>query len=73
MKKSLIILFFVSQLVLSQTTRKYSNEFLTIGVDAAAFGIEKAVVATSLTNIGSVGNALYSNVFSIKVAFYKFR
>ena len=38
---------FVKQLVLSQTTRKYSNEFLNIGVDAAAFGMSKAVVATS--------------------------
>jgi len=48
LKKSLIILFFVSQLVLSQTTRKYSNEFLTIGVDAAAFGIEKGLLLPTL-------------------------
>ena len=47
MKKSLFFLFLVSQLVFSQTTRKYSNEFLNIGVDAAAFGMGKAVVATS--------------------------
>lgn len=47
MKKSLLLLFFIAQLAASQTTRKYSNEFLTIGVDAAAFGMSKAVVATS--------------------------
>lgn len=30
-----------------QVTRKYSNEFLNIGVDAAAFGMSNAVVASS--------------------------
>lgn len=53
MKKSLFILFFVSQLILSQSTRKYSNEFLAIGVDAAAFGMGKSVVATS-DNVNSI-------------------
>ena len=53
MKKSLLFLFFVSQLVLSQSTRKYSNEFLSIGVDAAAFGMGKSVVATS-NNVNSI-------------------
>ncbi|MFK5957304.1 MAG: PorV/PorQ family protein [Lutibacter sp.] len=52
MKRSLLLIFFVSQLILSQTTRKYSNEFLSIGVDAAAFGMGKAVVATS-NNVNS--------------------
>ncbi|WP_299527183.1 PorV/PorQ family protein [uncultured Lutibacter sp.] len=47
MKKNLYILFFISQLAISQSVRKYSNEFLNIGVDAAAFGMGKAVVATS--------------------------
>ncbi|WP_456377212.1 putative type IX sorting system protein PorV2 [Lutibacter sp.] len=56
MKKSLFILFLISQLVVSQSTRKYSNEFLAIGVDAAAFGMGKAVVATS----GDV-NSMYWN------------
>ncbi|NOR28993.1 MAG: PorV/PorQ family protein [Lutibacter sp.] len=56
MKKSLFILFFASQLVFSQSVRKYSNEFLNIGVDAAAFGMGKAVVATS-NNV----NAMYWN------------
>ncbi|MBT8262685.1 MAG: PorV/PorQ family protein [Bacteroidia bacterium] len=31
----------------AQTTRKYSNEFMNIGVDAAAFGMANAVVASS--------------------------
>lgn len=37
----------------AQTARKYSNEFLNIGVDAAAFGMSNAVVAsTSDVNSG---------------------
>lgn len=56
MKKSLYILFFISQLIVSQSVRKYSNEFLNIGVDAAAFGMGKAVVATS-----NDVNAIYWN------------
>ena len=47
LKKSLLFLFFAVQFVSSQSIRKYSNEFLNIGVDAAAFGMGKAVVATS--------------------------
>ena len=47
MKKTLFFLLFTIQLVSSQTSRKYSNEFLNIGVDAAAFGMGKAVVAES--------------------------
>ena len=38
---------FSIQIITSQTVRKYSNEFLNIGVDAAAFGMGKSVVATS--------------------------
>ena len=34
-------------LMVSQTTRKYSNEFLNIGVDASALGMSNAVVASS--------------------------
>ncbi len=41
------ILFFVSALAISQTSRKYSNEFLNIGVDAAALGMSNAVVANA--------------------------
>ena len=47
MKKTFILFLFITQITLSQSIRKYSNEFLNIGVDAAAFGMSKAVVATS--------------------------
>ena len=43
-----ILLFSISIAVLGQTTRKYSNEFMNIGVDAAALGMSNAV--TSHTN-----------------------
>lgn len=51
-----ILLLLASQIALAQTTRKYSNEFLSIGVDAASFGMGKAVVATT-----SDVNAIYWN------------
>lgn len=47
MKKSLLFILFSIQLITGQSVRKYSNEFLNIGVDAAAFGMSKSVVATS--------------------------
>ncbi len=47
MKKSLFLLFLFTQLISAQSAKKYSNEFLNIGVDAASFGMAKAVVATS--------------------------
>ena len=47
MKKLVVLLFIFSQISYSQTVRKYSNEFLNIGVDAAAFGMGRAVVATT--------------------------
>ncbi|UMB60912.1 PorV/PorQ family protein [Lutibacter sp. A80] len=47
MKKYLLLFLFSTQLIMAQSVRKYSNEFLNIGVDAAAFGMSKAVVATS--------------------------
>lgn len=48
LKKNLLLLFLVTTLaVQSQTTRKYSNEFMNIGVDAAAFGMANAVTASS--------------------------
>ena len=37
----------LSSVVLAQTTRKYSNEFMNIGVDAKAFGMANAVVANT--------------------------
>ena len=47
LKKYLIFLLLISQFVVAQTARKYSNEFLTIGVDAAALAMGKAVVAST--------------------------
>ncbi len=43
----LLIILMVSVNLGAQTVRKYSNEFLNIGVDAAAFGMGNAVVASS--------------------------
>ena len=46
MKKSVILLLLLSSIVTySQSVRKYSNEFMNIGVDAAALGMSNAVVA----------------------------
>jgi hypothetical protein len=36
-----------SSLNYGQTVRKYSNEFMNIGVDAAALGMANAVVAST--------------------------
>lgn len=48
LKKTLLILLCIGSLSMSaQTTRKYSNEFMNIGVDAAAFGMANAVVAST--------------------------
>ncbi|HET8810253.1 MAG TPA: PorV/PorQ family protein [Flavobacteriaceae bacterium] len=48
MKNKIVLLLFLAFGVASaQTVRKYSNEFLNIGVDAAAFGMANAVVATT--------------------------
>ena len=47
--KRFILLVFTSysMLVVSQTTRNYSNEFMNIGVDAAALAMSGSVTATS--------------------------
>lgn len=42
-----IIALFLGLASQGQNARKYSNEFLNIGVDAAAFGMSNAVVASS--------------------------
>ncbi|WP_449406559.1 putative type IX sorting system protein PorV2 [Neotamlana sedimentorum] len=48
MKTNITAFFIViSTLVYSQTTRKYSNEFMNIGVDAAALGMSNAVTSHS--------------------------
>lgn len=40
-----LAIFFVSAISIAQTARKYSNEFMNIGVDAAALGMSNAVVS----------------------------
>ena len=40
-----VVLFFYALTSSSQTFRKYSNEFLSIGVDAAALGMSNTVTA----------------------------
>lgn len=48
MKKKHFLLFLLFPIVINaQVLRNYSNEFLTIGVDAAALGMSKSVVATT--------------------------
>ena len=48
MKQYISFLFlFIGAIAFSQTVRKYSNEFMNIGVDAAAFGMANAVTASS--------------------------
>ncbi len=48
LRKNLFLVFILFSTVLgAQTVRKYSNEFMNIGVDAAAFGMGNAVVASS--------------------------
>ncbi|WP_189663209.1 MULTISPECIES: PorV/PorQ family protein [unclassified Polaribacter] len=57
MKYRILLLLFIFPLFLTaQAFRNYSNEFLNIGVDAAALGMSKAVVATT-NNV----NAIYWN------------
>ena len=55
MKKALYLLpiLLVSTVSFSQKARKYSNEFLNIGVDAASFGMANSVIAqTNDVNAG---------------------
>jgi len=48
LKKTHFLLFLLFSLIINaQAFRNYSNEFLTIGVDAAALGMSKSVVASS--------------------------
>ena len=71
------VLLFIASSVYSQSFRNYSNEFLNIGVDAAALGMSKSVVA-STSNVNSVywnpaglvnlkdieGSIMYSSYFA---------
>jgi len=54
--KFLLFLLLTPLFLKAQAFRNYSNEFLTIGVDAAALGMSKTVVATT-NNV----NAIYWN------------
>jgi len=56
LKKYIFIFFIISQVSIGQAFRNFSNEFLSLGVDAAAFGMGKAVIASS-----SDVNAIYWN------------
>ena len=57
MKKYLFILLLLCVTFnFAQTTRKYSNEFMNIGVDAAALGMSNAVVA----NISDVNSGYWN-------------
>ncbi|NOY46939.1 MAG: hypothetical protein GXO84_01765, partial [Chlorobi bacterium] len=51
-----IILLLSASLIFAQTTRKYSNEFMNIGVDAAALGMSNTVVA----NTGDVNSGYWN-------------
>jgi hypothetical protein len=52
-KHFLFLLLLASVQISAQTFRNYSNEFLNIGVDAAALGMSKSVVASS-TGVNSM-------------------
>lgn len=47
LKKYSILFLIISQFTFGQAFRSFSNEFLNLGVDAAAFGVGKAVIASS--------------------------
>lgn len=64
MKKILFILSFLLTIsAYSQTVRKYSNEFMNIGVDAAALGMSNAVTA----HTGDVNSGYWNPAGLIKV------
>jgi uncharacterized membrane protein len=54
-KVQFFILLLICSLNYGQTVRKYSNEFMNIGVDAAALGMANAVVATLTMLILGIG------------------
>jgi hypothetical protein len=74
-KKLFIGLLFICIIANSQSVRKYSNEFMNIGVDAAAFGMANAVTASSANVNSGYWNpagllALEDNQFSLMHASY---
>ena len=85
MKKKYFLLFLLLPLIIkAQALRNYSNEFLTIGVDAAALGMSKSVVATSndvnsgywnpagLANIKDYQGALMHSSYFAGIANYNY-
>ena len=56
LKRIVVIFLLFSGLSFGQALRSFSNEFLNLGVDAAAFGMGKAVIASS-----SDVNSIYWN------------
>ena len=56
MRRIILIFLAFSQFAFGQALRSFSNEFLNLGVDAAAFGMGKAVIASS-----NDVNAIYWN------------
>jgi len=74
-EKLFIGLLFICIIANSQSVRKYSNEFMNIGVDAAAFGMANAVTASSANVNSGYWNpagllALDDNQFSLMHASY---
>ncbi|MFC4721215.1 PorV/PorQ family protein [Geojedonia litorea] len=53
----------VSALITAQTTRKYSNEFMNIGVDAAALGMSNSVVS----HTGDVNSGYWNPAGLVKI------
>ena len=47
LKSYYLLILFITQFTFGQAFRSFSNEFLNLGVDAAAFGMGKAVIASS--------------------------
>ena len=85
MKKKYFLLFLLLPLIIeAQALRNYSNEFLAIGVDAAALGMSKSVVATSndvnsgywnpagLVNIKDYQGALMHSSYFAGIANYNY-
>ncbi|WP_274475775.1 putative type IX sorting system protein PorV2 [Mangrovimonas aestuarii] len=79
-----VFLLFVTALITGQTARKYSNEFMNIGVDAAALGMSNAVIANThdvnsgywnpagLTYIGDNQLALMHSSYFANIANYDY-
>lgn len=64
MKKTIaILLLFISLMSHGQAVRKYSNEFMNIGVDAAALGMSNAVTG----NTGDVNSGYWNPAGLLKI------